>query len=244
LYFVAADGAQHYDRQSPWTASAASLRLRRSMPAPPADDYYELLGVAAGADDAALHRAWRTLAARWHPDRAGQAATVTFQRIAAAYAVLSDPIARLAYDRRRRASGPPPNAAPRAATPSSAPTRPPAPAVMLSRLCRPLNLLQTNGAARLDEPGFITLTLREAEAAQGGMVTIPMRVEVWCPDCSNRDAPTACARCGGRRTTEELFSAWLAVPPGVTNGEVLAPSAELPGVVEHVRFRVQVAPPK
>jgi curved DNA-binding protein CbpA len=213
------------------------------MPSAPAEDYYELLGVAAGADEAALHRAWRTLAARWHPDRAGQAATATFQRIAAAYAVLSDPIARLAYDRRRRASGPARDAAPPATTPS-APVRPPAPAVMLSRLCRPLNLLLTNGAARLDEPGFITLTLREAEAAQGGMVTIPMRVEVWCPDCSKRDAPAACARCGGRRVTDELFSAWLAVPPGVTSGEVLAPSVELPGMVEHVRFRVQVTPTK
>jgi curved DNA-binding protein CbpA len=209
------------------------------MPAPPAEDYYELLGVAAGADEAALRRAWRTLAARWHPDRAGLAATSTFQRIAAAYAVLSDPIARMAYDRRRRASGPPRDAAPPATAPS-APVRPPAPAIMLSRLCRPLNLLLTNGAARLDEPGFITLTLRDAEAAQGGMITIPMRVGVWCADCSKRASPAACARCGGRRVTEELFSAWLAVPPGVTPGEVLAPSVELPGMVEHVRFRVEV----
>jgi hypothetical protein len=38
----------------------------------------------------------------------------------------------------------------------------------------------------------------------------------------------------------ELFSAWLAVPPGVTEGEVLAPSVELPGMVTPVRFRVRI----
>jgi hypothetical protein len=43
---------------------------------------------------------------------------------------------------------------------------------------------------------------------------------------------------------EELYSAWLAVPPGATDGEVLAPSVELPGMVEPLRFRVRVAETK
>ena len=43
---------------------------------------------------------------------------------------------------------------------------------------------------------------------------------------------------------EELFSAWLAVPPGVATGEVLAPSADLQGMVEPVRFRVRLARPR
>ena len=111
---------------------------------------------------------------------------------------------------------------------------------MLSRLCRPLGLLLTCGAARLDEPGFITLVLRHAEAAQGGMITIPMRVDVWCPECAKRPGSTGCARCGGRRMAEELYSAWLAIPPGVTAGEVFTPSADLPGMVEPVRFRIRL----
>src|SRR4051812_30080374 len=65
------------------------------------DDYYALLEVQAGADGEALRLAWRRLAARWHPDRAGTAATARFQQLSAAYTVLSDPIARAAYDRRR-----------------------------------------------------------------------------------------------------------------------------------------------
>ena len=214
------------------------------MPSQPADDYYALLGVDTGADDAALRRAWRGLAARWHPDRAGAGATGTFQQLQAAYAVLSDPLARIAYDRRRRASEPGGAAAARpdpvAGSPAP-PARPPAPAVMLSRLCRPFASLLATGAARLDEPGFITLFLNEAEASQGGMVTVPMRVEVWCPDCAARGRSGGCARCGGRGATEELFSAWLAVPPDITTGEVLAPSVDLPGMVERVRFRIRVA---
>lgn len=39
----------------------------------------------------------------------------------------------------------------------------------------------------------------------------------------------------------ELCSAWLAVPPGVREGEVLTPSVELPGTVEPVRFRVRLS---
>ncbi len=38
----------------------------------------------------------------------------------------------------------------------------------------------------------------------------------------------------------EPFSAWLAVPSGVTAGEVLAPSVEMPGMVAPVRFRVEI----
>ena len=72
------------------------------------------------------------------------------------------------------------------------------------------------------------------------MVSIPMPVDLRCPDCATRPA-AACARCGGRRTIDELFSAWLAVPPGAAAGEVLLPSVELPGMVEPVRFRIRMA---
>ena len=233
------------------------------MPARPDHDYYALLGVEATADAEALRRAWRRLAARWHPDRAGVGATAVFQQLSAAYAVLSDPLARAAYDRRRRrvgagcaGTGPPGGsnaaAAPAAASASKTASPPPSrvrpavPAAMLSRLCTPLWLLLTSGAARLDDDGSatVTLVLRPEEAAQGGMVCIPMRVDVWCPTCAapppTHRTASSCARCGGRRKVEELFSAWLAVPPGVAEGEMLTPSAELPGTVDSVRFRVEL----
>jgi molecular chaperone DnaJ len=213
------------------------------MPSPLADDYYALLGVHAGADSEELRRAWRQLALRWHPDHAGDSATATFRQLSEAYAVLSDPVARAAYDRRRRAADPAGARASRSPAPTSSPPRAerrPTPSVMLSRLCGQLASLIACGAARRDEPGFITLVLREDEAAQGGMATVSLPVDLWCPDCAAQEPPAECARCGGKRTVRELFSAWLAVPPDVTDGEVLAPSVELPGMVAPVRFRVRL----
>jgi len=64
-------------------------------------DYYADLGVArdAGADE--IRRAFRKLAAQYHPDRhpGDAAAEAKFKKIAEAYNVLDDPKARAAYDR-------------------------------------------------------------------------------------------------------------------------------------------------
>ena len=210
----------------------------------PIEDYYAMLGVGFGAGEEELRVAWRQLAARWHPDRAGEGATALFQRLSAAYTVLSDPVARAAYDRRRRLHQPS-TAAGRPAATSSAPARAARaapPAVMLSRLCGSINKLLARGAADFDEPGFVTLLISPREAAQGGMISLSMRVDVWCPACAGKGKPSAgCAKCGGRRTVEELYAAWLGVPPGVTSGEELKPSAFLDGMVERVRFRVRVS---
>src|SRR5215831_4358355 len=61
-------------------------------------DLYVLLGVARAATGAEIRRAYRVLALKHHPDRAGAAGAETFARIAEAYRMLSDPTARSAYD--------------------------------------------------------------------------------------------------------------------------------------------------
>src|SRR5207253_1970443 len=116
----------------------------------------------------------------------------------------------------------------------------PAPATMIKRLTGNLASLLARGAAHLDEPGFITLVLRQAEAAQGGMAMVALTVDIHCPDCAAKDRSATCPRCNGRRTVEELFSAWLTIPPAVSAGTVLAPSVELPGTIDPVRFRIRL----
>jgi molecular chaperone DnaJ len=64
-------------------------------------DYYEILGVARGCDDAGLKSAFRKLAMEHHPDRNGgcEEAAGRFKEINEAYSILSDPQKRAAYDR-------------------------------------------------------------------------------------------------------------------------------------------------
>jgi hypothetical protein len=91
------------------------------------------------------------------------------------------------------------------------------------RISRSLDILLAMGVARRIDADVIELNLDSEEASEGGMVTISM----WVPV----QGPTG--------TTEELFSAWLAVPPEVADGTLLAPSVLLPGM-KPVSFRVRV----
>lgn len=63
-------------------------------------DYYEVLGIDRNADDAAIKKAYRALAKKYHPDmNPGDAeAEKKFKEASEAYAVLSDPEKRRQYD--------------------------------------------------------------------------------------------------------------------------------------------------
>ena len=63
-------------------------------------DYYEVLGVDKNADDAAIKKAYRVLAKKYHPDMnpGDKDAEAKFKEASEAYAVLSDPEKRRQYD--------------------------------------------------------------------------------------------------------------------------------------------------
>jgi curved DNA-binding protein CbpA len=190
---------------------------------PTIDDYYVLLGIEESASLDEVRTAWRHRALEYHPDRAGTDATLAFQKLSVAYAVLSDPEARAAYDARRGKGRARP--APSTSQPASEPPLRRAPGTLVHRLCSPLNILIARGSARHVEPGLIELFATADEVAEGGMISIAMSVDVH-----------------GR---DELFTAWLALRPGSVDGTLLRPSVLLPGM-QPLAFRLRVlaaAPP-
>ena len=70
-------------------------------------DFYAVLGVAKDADSAAIKKAYRNLAKKYHPDRNPDdaAAAEKFKEIGEAYAVLSDSKEREQYDAIRSMAG-------------------------------------------------------------------------------------------------------------------------------------------
>jgi len=68
-------------------------------PNPP--DCYEILQLSPKADPDTIHRVFRALAQRYHPDNRESGNEESFKQVLAAYEVLSDPERRAAFDARR-----------------------------------------------------------------------------------------------------------------------------------------------
>jgi curved DNA-binding protein CbpA len=65
-------------------------------------DYYELLQVSSNADEDTIHRVFRHLAKKYHPDAPGHGDARRFNLLVEAHRTLTDPEARAAYDVRHQ----------------------------------------------------------------------------------------------------------------------------------------------
>lgn len=69
-----------------------------ATPTQAALDYYELLQISPNAEPETVHRVYRLLAQRFHPDNQETGNDVRFRQLTEAYEVLSDPARRAKYD--------------------------------------------------------------------------------------------------------------------------------------------------
>jgi curved DNA-binding protein CbpA len=69
-----------------------------------AQDYYEFLQISPSAEPDTIHRVYRFLVARFHPDNHDTGDAEKFFLLTQAYEVLSNPERRAAYDAKRQAS--------------------------------------------------------------------------------------------------------------------------------------------
>ena len=65
-------------------------------------DYYETLQISPNADPETIHRVYRLLAQRFHPDTHETGDSARFRQITEAYRVLRDPESRAAFDVRHQ----------------------------------------------------------------------------------------------------------------------------------------------
>jgi curved DNA-binding protein CbpA len=70
----------------------------------PAVDHYEVMMLSANADPETIHRVYRMLAQRYHPDNPDSGDEAQFKRLLASYRVLRDPERRASFDAQRLAS--------------------------------------------------------------------------------------------------------------------------------------------
>ena len=75
----------------------AKPKATGSSSAAPAD-FYEVLQLGRNADTDTIHRVYRMLAQRYHPDNTESGSAERFRQVLEAYRVLSDPEQRAAYD--------------------------------------------------------------------------------------------------------------------------------------------------
>jgi curved DNA-binding protein CbpA len=61
-------------------------------------DHYDVLQISVNAEPETVHRVYRILAQRYHPDNAETGNDHRFRQIAEAYRVLSDPVERARFD--------------------------------------------------------------------------------------------------------------------------------------------------
>jgi len=208
------------------------------------NDYYAVLGVPRGADDAGIKKAYRKLAMQYHPDRnnGDRDAEARFKEITEAYDVLRDPEKRKLYDRYGEQGL-------RGAAGQQAGFHPFDLSEALNVFMRDFGgfggfdeIFGGTRAARAERRGNdlrATVGLSLADVAKGVKKQLKYKVLVPCEACGGSGAKknkgaTTCGTCAGsgevRRAQRSIFGQFVSVSPCPTcagEGRIITDPCEI-----------------
>jgi molecular chaperone DnaJ len=203
-------------------------------------DYYIILGVSRTESSAGIREAFRKLAKKYHPDLSGPESTDTFQEIARAYEILSDPEQRRTYDQtlsgsERRLRPEPLKMARRQHTDRAEPLVPepmsiihdfqtirPSCDALFEPIFRNVSGIGVTEAERLPDLN-VEVILTPREAAIGAVAPIAIPVFRACRSCAGtgREWLFSCVACGGQGMIEDLETVSVRIPPIVHDRSVI-----------------------
>ena len=220
-------------------------------------NYYLVLEVNSNATPAEIRAAYRRLAKKLHPDHY-EAGSQPFLALQEAYAVLSDPDRRRAYDRSLQGEARIQRVAQRnQAEPLRSPSFAPEPLIPEKRSPFDLGRLSVERSFQSYSPSFdeifdrlwqtfnpsrskveeikslnVEVTITPLQAFNGGRLQLLIPNWQTCPTCRGRGGvgPFECSYCNGTGAIEGEYPVTVTFPPGTPNNYAVELSLDRLGI--------------
>ena len=208
----------------------------------PQKDYYKILGISRDADSKGIRDAFRKLAKKYHPDKAGPEGKHLFQDLQEAYEVLSDPEKRTSYDRQLRYEEEASSFSRKAPIHDSTFQQ-----ASFTRdfCCRrsPYEAWSRYSSRYSPLQPDLILVLSQEEAAEGGSVEATVPFYGPCPRCNGTGEYWffPCTYCLGEGLVRQRKRIHLRIPIGVQDGDVIEVPLQTVGNLRHfLKVLIQV----